>query len=299
MIPFPLFLLGSVLSLLITRPAQANTASPLPPVKSIVWLTPDATQIGQSRVGFGVADKLVKFVAAQLPAIEHSVVRANAKRSLQMLEQGEPACHASLIRSSERERIAYFSNTLLLAPMQLIVRADKVDALPRDAHGEVDLAKLLADGRLRGALTDRRSYGDYIDAIIAARPDNRAVVSHSHGDFGGKLLQMLQADRADYLIDYPTSMDLMLSKAPESSQETLRSLPIQGASELVVGGVACPRNAWGLAAITSIDRALGTPAGVAMLRESSDRLLRPEARRVCAARQDAFYKERARPSKSF
>lgn len=286
-------------SIALPSPAQAAAPSSQTAVKRIIWLTPDSTQVGQSRVGFGVADRLVKYVSAQLPDIEHSVVRANAKRSLKMLQQGETACHASLIRSAEREQIAYFSNTLLLTPMQLIVRADKFEALPRDAQGEVDLRKLLADETLRGVLTDKRSYGEYIDAILATRPENRAVFSHSHGDFGGKLLQMLLADRADYLIDYPTAMDLLLNHSPGSDPQALRNLPIQGASELVVGGVACPRTAWGLAAITQIDRALSTPAGVALLRESSDRLLRPDARRVCASRQDAFYKDRARPSKVF
>lgn len=282
----------------IALPAFAHSAKTQPPVKHIVWLTPDATQVGQARVGFGVAEKMVKFVSSQLPEIEHTLVRANAKRSLQMLERGEAACHPSMIRSSERERIAYFSNTLLLPPMQLIARADKIESLPRDSQGAVDLSRLLADPSLRGALTERRSYGEYIDGIIAARPENKRVQSYSPGDFGGKLLQMLLADRADYLIDFPTSMDLVLNSM-ESRHEALQALPIQGANDFMVIGVACPRNAWGLEAIHAIDRVLSTPAGVALMRESSARLLRPEARRVCSAKQDAFYKERARPGKSF
>ena len=286
---------------LVALPIQARSST-LPPqalVKHIVWLTPDATQIGSNRVGFGVADKMVKFVASQLPEIEHQLVRANSKRSLQMLENGEAACHPSLIRSSERERIAYFSNTLLLPPMQLIVRADKLESLPRDSLGAVDLNRLLADPLLRGALTERRSYGDYIDGIIATRPENAQVRSHSPGDFGGKLLQMLLADRADYLIDFPTSMDLLLKNTRGAQSDALRALPIQGASEFLVIGVACPRNAWGREAIQAIDRALSTTAGVTLMRESSARLLRPEAQRVCSARQEAFYKDRAKPSKFF
>ncbi len=278
--------------------APSSAADSPPPLKHIVWMTPDATQIGQTRVGFGVAEKMVKFVASQLPNIEHTLVRANVKRSLQMMERGEAVCHPSMIRSSERDRIAYFSNTLLLPPMQLIVRSDKLSAVPRDAQGEVDLQRLLANPQLRGALTDRRSYGDHIDSLIAARPENKQVQTYSPADYGGKLLQMLLADRADYLIDFPSSMDLLLNTlAP--GKASLQALPIQGVSDFMVIGVACPRNAWGLEAIQAIDRVLSSPAGVALMRESSARLLRPEAQRVCAAKQEAFYKDRAKPSKFF
>ena len=74
------------------------------------------------------------------------------------------------------------------------------------------------------------------------------------------------------------------------------SLPIQGASEPMQAGVACPRNAWGLAAIQEIDKRLGTPAGAAMLRESFERWLTPEVRQHYGTRIDAFYRERAKPS---
>jgi len=93
-------------------------------------------------------------------------------------------------------------------------------------------------------------------------------------------------------------MDLMLNTQVTRS-DSLQALPIQGATDFMVIGVACPRNAWGREAIQAIDRALSTPAGVTLMRESSARLLRPEAQRVCSARQEAFYKDRAKPSKFF
>ncbi|MCV2355305.1 hypothetical protein LNV09_14215 [Paucibacter sp. B2R-40] len=94
-------------------------------------------------------------------------------------------------------------------------------------------------------------------------------------------------------------MDLLLNHSPRSDPQALLSLSVQGASELVVSGVACPSTPWDLAAINQINRVVSMPAGAAMLRESSDRRLQPGAWRACASRHAAFYKDHARPSKVF
>ncbi len=107
---------------------------------------------------------------------------------------------------------------------------------------------------------------------------------------------MLGRDRADYTIGYDVSLSRPAPDGGPLPSVGLMSVPIAGASASVRAGVACPRNAWGLAAIQHIDKLLATPAGVAMLREETERWLTPETRQRYGARLDEFYRERARPS---
>lgn len=286
----------ALLALSIALPllAAAPSASAELRVEHIIWLSADPPSAKDSASNTGLTAQLVHFMTRQWPEVRHTIVQANARRAWQMLAQGEPACQASSVRTPEREKLAYFTNTLLGPPLQLIARRDKLDALPRNAAGEVDVERLLADPRLRGALVDGRSYGGPIDKLLARRPPNPALTLYAASDFGSKLLPMLAIDRADYSIEY----DIALSQEREHNPQMSRliSLPIEGASEPMQVGVACPRNAWGLAAIRGIDKALGTPAGAAMLRQAGDRWLTPESRQHYGARMDAFYKERAKPS---
>jgi uncharacterized protein (TIGR02285 family) len=263
-------------------------------IERIIWLSADPPPAADSAVGTGLTAKMVTFMQVQWPEVQHQVVSANAKRSWQMMAQGEPVCRASALRTPEREKLAYFTNTQLSPPLQLIARRDKLSMLPRNAAGEVDLARLLADPRLRGALVDGRSYGLFIDQLLAASPTRKTVDLYAASDYGSKILPMLSVGRGDYTIEQDMALSVGRERNPQL--QALLSLPIQGASEPIQAGVACPRNAWGLAVIREIDKRLATPAGVAMLRESFERWLTPEVRQHYGTRIDAFYKERARPS---
>lgn len=283
------------LALLVSVVTRQVSAEPVR-VDSIIWLSGDRLPSDKSGKADStqIAPSLVAFMQAQWPEVQHSIVHANALRAWQLIASGEHVCQPSSVRTPEREKLAYFTNTLLGPPQQLIVRRDKLAALPRNAAGEVDLARLLADERLRGALVDGRSYGSYIDTLLAQRPANKAIAPYAVSDFGSKIMAMLGMDRADYAIGY----DAALSQDRESNPllNQLVTQAIAGASEPVLVGVACPRTAWGLAAIQGIDQVLGTLAGAAMLRQVAERWLTPETRQLYGARLDAFYKERAKPS---
>ena len=286
----PLFIAMLLLMVEATCAADAEAVR----IEHMSWLSADPPPEVDSKVGGGLAAKMVSFMKVQWPEVTHQIVQANAKRSWQMLAQGEQACHASSLRTPERERLAYFSNTQMSPPLQLIARRDKLAMLPRNAAGEVDLARLLTDERLRGALVDGRSYGLVIDKLLAEQPMRKTLVFYPASDYGSKILPMLSIDRGDYTIEQDMALSVGRERNPQMDE--LLSLPIQGASALLQAGVACPRNAWGLAAIREIDKRLGTSAGAAMLRESFERWLTPEVRQHYGARIDAFYKERAKPS---
>lgn len=278
-------------------PPGAHAAEATVQLDSITWLSADPSigTGGGSQSGTGPAYLLQQFMQEQLPRVRQPLLQANAKRSWQMLANGEQVCQESSVRTPERELIAYFTDTQVSAPLQLIVRRDKLELLPRNAAGEVELVRLLADGRLRAALVDGRSYGQLLDRQLTERPAGKTVTFYGAADFGSQILPMVVAGRADYTIDYDLGLGRMREREPGQGA-LLTALPIQGATELMRAGVACPRTPWGLAAITAIDRALGTPAGAAMLRRKGERWLTPEVRLRYAAQIEQFYKERARPS---
>ncbi|HEY4081152.1 MAG TPA: hypothetical protein VGM81_10665 [Burkholderiaceae bacterium] len=264
-------------------------------VESITWLSAHEPAVDERQRNERLNDMMVAFMRTQWPEVQHHLVQANPRRGMQLLMAGETVCLPTAVRTPEREEQAYFTNSVLSPPPQLIVRRDKLSALPRNAAGEVDLARLLADPTLHGGLIEGRSYGPTLDAMLARKPANQpAPVLYSGGDFGSKLLPMMALGRVDYTIEY----ELVLNTTDFDRKLTgaLQSVPIQGAGDLVVAGVACPRNPWGLAAITEIDKRLGTPAGAAMLRQAQEHLMSLESRQRYAARLDAFFRERAHPS---
>lgn len=262
----------------------------------------------------GYSDRLVGFLRERLPLIEQRSLVANSKRSWQLLAHGDMVCIPATLRTPEREALAYFIDTQWVPPPQLIVRRDRLERVPRSSSGEVDLVRLLADTQMRGALFEGRSYGPQLDAFLRLAPKPSPVSLYAHAGTADKLLNMVLASRADYTLDY----DFMLrlrgadseaiqpasatkgssgSKRGTYSKGELLILPVQGAGEGMVGAMACPRNPWGLAVLRQVDRVLGTPAGARFLREAVEDLLSPDTRRHYGSKIDAFYRERARPSR--
>ena len=257
---------------------------------SVTWLVGEALQSdGRTRS----TDVLLDLMARRLANVKQQVVVANAKRSWRLIGKGEQVCHASAVRTPERERIAYFSNTQLMPPVQLIVHRERLAQLPL-IGGEVDLQRLFADPGLRGALVHGRSYGPALDELIARRPaGNKSVVAYTAGDFGSNMLLMLVKGRADYSIEYDMALPMVIQSTVEARK--LASVPISGNSEPVVVGIACPRTAWGLAAIKAIDEVLSTPAAAALLRQQLVGLLSKDALHIYGPRIEAFYSLRSRP----
>jgi len=253
-------------------------------VKHILWLQADASK----------DNGVTAYITARLPKIKHERLSVNALRSWQMIERGEHVCRPNTIRTPRRERQAYFTDTMLAPPVELLVRRDKLDQLPRNAAGEVELKRLLAQGQLRGAAAKGRSYGDYVDGLLADAGNRKSFTLYATEGFGLRLLDMLARDRADYLIEHDGGLQQMRQRNLGAEQFT--SLPIQGATEAPVAGIACPRTPWGLAAIRAIDQVIGTPAGAAELRRSTIDWLSPEAQQRMATQIKQFYQRRAQPS---
>ncbi|MYN06614.1 TIGR02285 family protein [Pseudoduganella aquatica] len=263
----------------------------------MTWVMPDFPPAAipvNGKPGNGVADQAVNFITARWPDAEHRYIYANARRTWEILERGEAVCFPAALRTPERERIAYFSNTNLLPPPVLIVRGASLPSVPLNSAGEADLAALLERAKLHGIVVDKRSYGAAADGAIARRPRHSSLQIIPVSSYGGNILRMIAAKRADYTLDYDFALAYEMSRAPELA--TLKTVAVAGGSAPVTVGVACPRTPWGRAAIRRIDRLLGTREGAAALMQAQTRWQTEASRQRHAAALAEFTRQRGKPS---
>ncbi|WP_431259937.1 hypothetical protein ACQ86G_07135 [Roseateles chitinivorans] len=276
-------------------------------VDRITWLMPELDTVAPPSPGAasvpvrrGLAQPLSDYLTANwgTPA-RHEVLIANVKRSWRMVEDGEPACHLGVLRTPEREAVAYFFDTHLIPPHQLMVRRSALPKLPRFTDGDADLEKIWAEKQLRGAIVAGRSYGRALDALLARRPAG-VIDEYTTSDFGGNMLSMIAIGRADYTIEFDfvlaNQQELRAAAAAGNasgkgkvSTADLVSVPIEGFSSPVISGIACPRNAWGKRTIEQVERVLSTPQARQFMRDEFISHLSPEAQARYGPRIDAFY----------
>jgi len=262
------------------------------------WLMPDvppASMPVDGKPTTGIADQIVLYISAHWPDAEHRFIYANPKRTWLMIERGEQACVVAALRNAERDKLAYFVNTNLVPPLQLVAQESTLPRLPLNAHGEADLQKLLADPVLRGIVVERRSYGAAVDDLLARRPANSRLETTSVGDYGRNVLKLVVHGRVDYTLDYDYALQYASKSEPEVG--ALKTVPIAQNNKPMLGGIACPRNAWGMAAVKRIDQIVGTPEGAAAMIKAQNSWHTPASQQRYAAQISEFQRQRAKPTR--
>jgi uncharacterized protein (TIGR02285 family) len=262
------------------------------------WLMPDvppASMPVDGKPTTGIADQIVLYISAHWPDAEHRFIYANPKRTWLMIERGEQACVVAALRNAERDKLAYFVNTNLVPPLQLVAQESTLPRLPLNAHGEADLQKLLADPVLRGIVVERRSYGAAVDELLARRPANSRLETTSVGDYGRNVLKLVVHGRVDYTLDYDYALQYASKSEPEVG--ALKTVPIAQNNKPMLGGIACPRNAWGMATVKRIDQIVGTPEGAAAMIKAQNSWHTPASQQRYAAQISEFQRQRAKPTR--
>lgn len=284
------------------RPVLALLAALLVPGvqarDKMTWLMPDippASMPVDGKPTNGIADLIVLYISAHWPEVDHQFIYANPKRTWLMIERGERACVVAALRNAERDRLAYFVDTNLVPPLQLVVQESALQRLPLNAHGEADLQKVLADPTLRGMVVERRSYGAAVDELLARRPPGSRLETTSVGDYGRNVLKLLTHGRVDYTLDYDYALQYASRLAPEVGR--LQTVPIAQNNKPMLGGIACPRNAWGMATAKRIDQIVGTPEGAAAMIKAQNSWHTRASQQRYAAQISEFQRQRAKPAR--
>ncbi|MFJ4195878.1 TIGR02285 family protein [Pseudomonas sp. NPDC089534] len=228
---------------------------------TLIWLLrdlPPLTIFEGPKKGQGVIDQLMPMLIAGMPQYEHTLMRVNRARGLQMLHEHPFACDPSLLWNKERAQWIAFSIPAVRAVSNGLVvrRQDREVLTPFLADGAVDLTALLASGEKKVGVVAERSYGDYLDTLLRQAPAN-ALTPHYGNDAVSSLLSMQRLGRLQVVLGYWPEIRYQARQA-DIDEEELLFFPILGADKYLSSHVGCTDTTQGRQAITEIDRLLRT-----------------------------------------
>lgn len=246
---------GLLLITVLAMPALAQSK------ESLLWLKRDLPPLfifDGPKKGQGVIDQLLSRLIAGMPKYQHSVMKVNRARGLQMLHEPSLVCDAALNWSKERESWIAFSIPVFRAMSNglAVKRVDREVLTPFIKDGEVDLAALLATGRVSLGIVAERNYGVFLDALIKQAPP-KALTLHYGNDALGSLLQMQRLGRLQLLLGYRPEIRYQAEQQGITEDE-LQFYPIRGTGKYLSGYIGCTDTPQGRQAIIEINQLLRT-----------------------------------------
>ena len=244
--------------LLLATPTSSAFAQPK---ETLVWLLRDLPPLmifeGPEK-GRGVIDQLLPLLIARMPQYQHTLMRVNRARGLQMLQEQTLTCDAALNRSKEREQWIAFTAPIFRAMSNglAVRRADQEFLKPFIKEGEVDLAALLANGGERLGIIAERNYGDHLDALIKQAPAT-ALTLHYGNDALGSLLQMQRLGRLRMLLGYRPEIRYQ-ARQQGIAEDDLQFYPIRDTGKYLSGYIGCSATVQGRQVVREIDQLLRT-----------------------------------------
>ncbi|MCU0089301.1 TIGR02285 family protein [Pseudomonas koreensis] len=228
---------------------------------TLIWLLrdlPPLTIFEGPKKGQGVIDQLMPMLIAGMPQYEHTLMRVNRARGIQMLHEHPFACDPSLIWNKERAQWIAFSIPAFRAVSNgLVVRQRDREVLePFLVEDEVDLSAFLANGERKVGVVAERSYGEYIDTLLHQAPSG-ALTPHYGNDALSSLLSMQRLGRLQVVLGYWPEIRYQARQA-EIAEDELLFFPIRGTGKFLSGHVGCTDTTAGRQAITEINQLLRT-----------------------------------------
>ena len=247
-----LALLCGLLPALLLQPASAK--------ERLFWLVrdlPPFTILEGPEKGQGVIDQLLPLLIRQMPEYDHSIVRVNRARGIQMLQDPNSfTCDPTLLWTPERAEYVRFSvPSLGVLSGGLVLRKDsEAMVVPYLDGQEVDLHALLSKTPLKLGVVAERSYGTQIDAILRQLPDT-AFSRHYGNDATANLLQMQQLGRLRMVLGYWPEVRYLVEQQGGALAD-YRFHPVQGVNRYQFLHVGCSNSELGREAIAHIDQLL-------------------------------------------
>ncbi|CAI3795686.1 hypothetical protein GLGCALEP_01352 [Pseudomonas sp. MM221] len=247
-----LIVLCGLLPALLLQPASAK--------ERILWLVrdlPPFTIFEGPEKGQGVVDQLLPLLIGQMPEYDHSIVRVNRARGIQMLQDRNSfTCDPTLLWTPERAEYVRFSMPSLgVLSGGLVLRKENQALLAPYLDGQqVDLHGLLSESQLKLGIVAERSYGTEIDAILHDLPD-AALSRHYGNDATANLLQMQKLGRLRMVLGYWPEVRYLIQQQGGSPAD-YQFHPVQGVTRYQFLHIACSDNPLGREAVAHIDQLL-------------------------------------------
>lgn len=225
----------------------------------LLWLVrdlPPFTIFEGPEKGQGVIDRMLPMLIEQMPEYDHSIVRVNRARGIQMLQEPSFTCDPTLLWTPERAKYALFSKPTLgvLSSGVVVRKQDQAGLEPFLDAQQVDLKQLLAETRLKLGIVAERSYSAQVDDILRQLPDS-AFSRHYGNDATASLLQMQQLGRLQLVLGYWPEVRYLIQQQGGRLDDYL-FYPIQGVNPYQFLHVACSDTPLGREAIAHIDQLL-------------------------------------------
>jgi len=234
--------------------------APVQARERLLWLVrdlPPFTIFEGAEKGQGVVDQMLPLLIEQMPEYDHTIMRVNRARGIQMLQDRSSfTCDPTLLWTAERAKFVHFSvPTLGVMSSGLVVRKQGEAMLtPFLQDQQVDLKGLLDSTQLKLGIVAERSYSTQIDGILRQLPDT--VFSRHYGnDATASLLQMQQLGRLQLVLGYWPEVRYLIQQQG-GSLDDYRFHPIQGVNRYQFLHVGCSDSPLGRAAIEHIDQLL-------------------------------------------
>ncbi|WPN46282.1 TIGR02285 family protein [Pseudomonas sp. P8_241] len=263
--------------------------------ETLIWLKRDLPPLfifDGPKKGLGIIDQLLTTLIADMPQYQHSVMKVNRARGLQMLHESSLTCDAALNWSKERETWIAFSIPVFRAMSNglAVRRADREVLAPFIKDNEVDLSALLATGTVTLGVVAERNYGEYLDALLKQAP-SQVLTLHYGNDALGSLLQMQRLGRLQLLLGYRPEIRYQ-AQQQEIAEDELLFYPIRGTGKYLSGYIGCTDTPQGREAIIEINRLLrALPRD--QLSEAYAAWLDPQSRREYLDAAKAFFEQQA------
>lgn len=247
-----LALLCGLLPALLLQPASAK--------ERLFWLVrdlPPFTILEGPEKGQGVIDQLLPLLIRQMPEYDHSILRVNRARGIQMLQDPKSfTCDPTLLWTPERAEYVRFSvPSLGVLSGGLVLRKDSEALVAPYLDGqEVDLLNLLSKTPLKLGVVAERSYGTQIDAILRQLPDT-AFSRHYGNDATTNLLQMQQLGRLRMVLGYWPEVRYLVDLQGGALAD-YQFHPVKGVNRYQFLHVGCSNSELGREAIAHIDQLL-------------------------------------------
>ncbi|MGH8380327.1 TIGR02285 family protein [Pseudomonas sp.] len=225
----------------------------------LFWLLrdlPPLTVFEGSSKGQGVVDQLLPLLIEKMPEYDHSIIRVNRARGIQMLQERRLTCDPTLLWTPERAQYVHFSQPSLgVLSSGLVVRQQDQPLLkPYLNNQEVDLRRLLASTSLKLGVVAERSYSPPVDALLKTLP-SETLSRHYGNDAVTNLLQMQQRERLQLLLGYWPEARYLIQQQGWHVDD-YRFYPIQGVARYQFIHIGCADTPLGREAISHIDQLL-------------------------------------------
>jgi len=228
----------------------------------LLWLVrdlPPFTIFEGTEKGQGVIDRLLPLLIEQMPEYDHSIVRVNRARGIQMLQDPNTfTCDPTLLWTPERAEYVHFSIPSLgvLSGGLVVRKAGEAVLAPFLTDNEVDLPGLMSHTPLKLGIVAERSYGTQIDEILRQLPDS-ALSRHYGNDATANQLQMQQLGRLHMVMGYWPEVRYLIQQQGGSLGD-YQFHPVRGVNRYQFLHVGCSDSALGREAVAHIDQLLPT-----------------------------------------